>query len=434
MVSILTSCLALLALSSARAVEPWKGGNPTIGDLWDEYSNIFPNNNRNAASHRWANFILERSAGLEVKVIEQLFRGFCAVSGSPVTPSTGKRYKYSLPKVAGGSLNGFVYHCCSPCVCDTQEFIRVDTKTVQTAAGPRKFNFQVVGNPCSSPLFNATYKALWQDPFNPSRKSSLAQSAPDVNCHDKNLVASVMSDNGNVIVGMLFDEEPDNFEGMQYTDVANQPQLQQFCVERKAAGYNSGMGVIFAKVANITRPQALTTTHTTTVASTSPPFLQAAVVTSTGKVEVKMTKAHADVLTKTPAKAKLAFASAIAKTIGVAASDVTVTAIYIDGVKVSGRRLADSVVKVEWTAKAKKAVVAANINAAALKTNIQTEAKAVANVDIKVTETPTMTSKAFENSSPVASAASSAQPMAVASFSCLWGMIVLYWLFINQFQ
>lgn len=268
MISMLASCLGLLALWSADAVEPWKGGNPSIEDLWDEYYNIFPSSNRNAASHRWANFILERSAGLEVEVIQNLFRGFCAVSGSPVTPSSQKRYKYSLPKLAGGNLTGFVYHCCAPCVCDTEEFIRVDTKTVQTATGVRKFNFQVIGNPCASPAFDSTYTALWDDPFQPSRKSSLKESAPDVNCDSGNLAAAVTSDNGNIIVGMVFDEAND-FQGMGFTDVANEPKLQEFCLERKAAGYNSGMGVIFAKVANITRPQISTATQASEVSTAS---------------------------------------------------------------------------------------------------------------------------------------------------------------------
>eukprot|EP00440_Ansanella_granifera_P062834 gb/GFBE01068132.1/.p2 GENE.gb/GFBE01068132.1/~~gb/GFBE01068132.1/.p2 ORF type:complete len:104 (+),score=20.33 gb/GFBE01068132.1/:480-791(+) len=40
---------------------------------------------------------------------------------------------------------------------------------------------------------------------------------------------------------------------MEFTDVANTPQLLESCAARKAAGYNSGMGAIFAKVANITR-------------------------------------------------------------------------------------------------------------------------------------------------------------------------------------
>lgn len=60
-------------------------------------------------------------------------------------------YKMNLTSVAGGSVAGFTYFCCWPCVCDTQDFIRVDTKTIVTAAGPRQYHFLVIGNPCNDP-------------------------------------------------------------------------------------------------------------------------------------------------------------------------------------------------------------------------------------------------------------------------------------------
>ena len=54
-----------------------------------------------------------------------------------------------LEKVDGsGREQGFMYYCCWPCVCDTQDFIRVDTKNVTTASGERQYHFAVLGNPC----------------------------------------------------------------------------------------------------------------------------------------------------------------------------------------------------------------------------------------------------------------------------------------------
>jgi len=178
------------------------------------------------------------------------------VSGSPVRPASFKRYKYTaLPMVGGGNATGFLYHCCAPCVCDTQEFIKLDTKTIETKSGMQQFKFQVIGNPCSSPSFSSIYNKLWNDPFRPGSQSSLAQDAPDVKCDGEHLEAAVLSDHGNIIVGMMLDEV-DAFERMTFTDVASDDGLRGFCKQRKEAGYNSGMGVIFAKVANITRPQA----------------------------------------------------------------------------------------------------------------------------------------------------------------------------------
>ena len=59
-----------------------------------------------------------------------------------------------------------MYYCCWPCVCDTQDFIRVDTKTIRTAEGPQKFRVAVIGNPCDDP--SALTKQWSQRTSNPT--------------------------------------------------------------------------------------------------------------------------------------------------------------------------------------------------------------------------------------------------------------------------
>ena len=101
-----------LMLSVASAV--------TIRDMRANYSSIFKTGNRNAASHLWASWILDKAADLQPSKIEELFGGFCPISGSPVVPSESNRWEYSLPTLSGDRVTGVTYHCCSPCVCDTQ--------------------------------------------------------------------------------------------------------------------------------------------------------------------------------------------------------------------------------------------------------------------------------------------------------------------------
>merc|ERR1711908_43350 len=110
-----------------------------------------------------------------------------------------------------------------------------------------------------------------------------------------------------------------------------------------------------------------------------------------------MSKADAAALTAKP-EAKAAFASAIAKTINVPVDDVTITAIYVDGVQVASRRLSattetlagtsESTVKVDWSVHAPAAIETAAMDATALKTNIEGEAQAVANIVVAVTAPP----------------------------------------------
>ena len=49
----------LSSIDSEPPASTW--GGTTGQDLWNEYSNIFRYGNRNAASHLWATFVLERS-------------------------------------------------------------------------------------------------------------------------------------------------------------------------------------------------------------------------------------------------------------------------------------------------------------------------------------------------------------------------------------
>ena len=118
-------------------------------ELHQRYSEIFRYGNRNAASHLWTSYILDRAAVTPAAQIELLFSGFCAVSGSPVYPSDYKRYRLRLKHaVTGVDEVGFMYYCCWPCVCDTWDFIKVDTLTVKTADGPKVYRFAVIGDPC----------------------------------------------------------------------------------------------------------------------------------------------------------------------------------------------------------------------------------------------------------------------------------------------
>ena len=182
-----------------QVATPWHA--QTVQDLWNEYSKIFKYGNRNAASHLWSTFILERSAQMSAQKLELMFSGFCAVSGSPVRPNDYNRYLLRLNTVTGKKRTGTMHYCCWPCVCDTQDFIRVDTKTITTSEGPKKYHWTVLGNPC-----DRAYKLNepFVQPFG-VRKTTLAQEAAEVRCVDGKLQGATLSDNGYPIINMFFD-------------------------------------------------------------------------------------------------------------------------------------------------------------------------------------------------------------------------------------
>jgi len=221
---------------------PWNGED--VRDLHKEYYNIFKHGNRNAASHLWSKFLLDRSQDMTPEKFEYMFSGFCAVSGSPVSPQDRTRYRLNLDKVGGGKHTGYMYYCCWPCVCDTQDFIKVDTRNVTLFGGEaRQYHFAVLGNPCDHP---EELSRPFVQPFYNRGETTLKQEAAEVRCDENGkLLGAYLSDHGYIIISMFFDESP-SLKSMDESLFADH------CSQRAAAGYNSGMGEIFRKVAAIT--------------------------------------------------------------------------------------------------------------------------------------------------------------------------------------
>jgi len=270
--------LAVASLSKENEVVPqnvWRPAtaeNPAVTDLHNEYHNIFHHGNRNAASHRWATFLLQRSTQMTFDRLIFFFQGFCSVSGSPVRPSDYTRYRVTLPQVnTPTKLTGFMYYCCWPCICDTQDFIRVDTLDVTDRDGIiRKHNFAVIGNPCD-------YAEKLQEPFVQPfgrKTTTLAETAQEVRCDEEGVLeGATISDNGYIIIGMFFDAVEVKVEGKVAIDnptpgrISNTLVLGKsvnfhdesewlgfegsHCSDRARDGYNSGMGEIFRKVCTI---------------------------------------------------------------------------------------------------------------------------------------------------------------------------------------
>jgi len=226
--------------ASGEIVQPWDG--KTVQDLHREYGNIFKHGNRNAASHLWSSFLLDRAPFMSTKRLERLAGGYCAVSGSPVTPMSQTRYKMSLDRVDGsGKQVGYMYYCCWPCVCDTEDFIRVDTKTIRTRDGSKQYFVAVIGNPCDRPR---ELTRRFVQPFD-GRRTTIAESAAEVRCGvGGRLEGATMSDNGYVILSLFFDASSDH-------GVTANSEFASMCEDRKNNGYNSGMGEIFRRVAAI---------------------------------------------------------------------------------------------------------------------------------------------------------------------------------------
>merc|ERR1712178_158568 len=237
------------ANATGASVTAWSGSS--VRDLHSEYYSIFKTGNRNAASHLWSTFLFDRAPQMTHQTFLGLAAGYCAVSGSPVQPSRAKRYKITLPALGGGDVTGYMYYCCSPCACDTLDWIKVDTACIRTADGTRQHYVAVMGNPCAYPqALNAPYA----NPFS-GGSSTLARDAPELACDGQTLRGATLSDNGHVILSIFFMEEGAAGVGAStasisgaYNDVSA---MAQQCQSRADQGYASGMGLIFQQIAKI---------------------------------------------------------------------------------------------------------------------------------------------------------------------------------------
>ena len=290
-----------------RSIDPWPpatSNHPSIQDLSREYNTIFRHGNRNAASHLWSTFLLERAPQMAVERLQFFFSGFCAVSGSQVRPSDYNRYRLTLPLVGAAAaaadrntttkVTGFMHYCCWPCVCDTQDFIRVDTLDVTSRDGVvRQHYFAVIGNPCDYP---ERLEESFVQPFQYARgrTRTLSQAAPELKCLEGGVLkGATLSDHGYIIICMFFDAVPasslveDEEDDLQPWEAASQVpgrvasmevtihgtdsgdkndnsnsrfnsilyqderDWEHQCIDRAFHGYNSGMGEIFRRVSAI---------------------------------------------------------------------------------------------------------------------------------------------------------------------------------------
>jgi len=199
----------------------------TVNQLHSRYYDIFyRSQNRNAASHLWASYILDRASGMTAEEIRTLFGGFCPVSGSPVSPTTQNVWSAVPIKRAANThqvQRGNVHVCCWPCVCDLQEFVKVDRLDVQTRDGTVTFDVLVIGDPCIRP-------------------HEIPSLAPELQCNNGRLAGAYRSIGGHIVIGML--QAPGN-------SYYQAPAIADRCVRRKQQGYRGGMSTIFVEVASI---------------------------------------------------------------------------------------------------------------------------------------------------------------------------------------
>lgn len=300
--TLLVALLAVVATLGAPRGTVLVSAQPikSVRQLHQAYHEIFPSQNRNAASHKWIAHVVDRAKEMSAAQVETALTGFCAVSGSPVNPSDYNRYQLELEHAAGHRVKVYMHYCCWPCVCDVQDFVKIDTMDVETKDGVVSMHFAVIGDPCEHP---EKLKEPFVQPFD-GRYTTLERDAPELKCGaDGRLKGALYSDHGHVVIGGVFGAEkvqptessarlglggaPPGGEGSGGNDrddgddgeVAVAPaasslvgggkpgrvshgaggvlfqsegEYAEHCAERESRGHDSGMGEIFRRAAGVT--------------------------------------------------------------------------------------------------------------------------------------------------------------------------------------
>lgn len=210
---------------------------------------IFKSGDSFGAAYLWSAFLLQQSHEMTDEKLTQMFSGFCAVTGNTIDPEAGDaRWRVTLDEIEGGKRTGYMYYCCWPCVCDTRDHVKIDTKTVRLSHGKKKkYYFAVIGNPCDHP---EKFSKAFDDPFE-GHKALKDAISPDVQCDkDGKLKGAHTSDHGYIILTMFSDVD-------QSLKANHEEEYEDRCRKRAHDGYKAGrdgeagMGKVFQKLAGI---------------------------------------------------------------------------------------------------------------------------------------------------------------------------------------
>lgn len=232
------------------------------GVLVSAYDSVFRTGNRNSAGHLWTSYLTNRSSSKTAEELEELFRNFCGISGSIITPvphpmsditmSDGvglignSRWRLTLKDVHGAEHTGFMHYCSGcmawPCLCDARENVRIDTKTVTVAGNvQKKYKFAVIGNPCRTPGMAGQLQQAIRDPVFREQRVMLQTAAPELTCDGSVLQGASLSDNGHIMLTMFFDDIPG-------AEAHSEQAFAKMCDSR---GQGAGMGPIFRTLAGV---------------------------------------------------------------------------------------------------------------------------------------------------------------------------------------
>ena len=196
--------------------------------LMESFSEIFPDNNRNAGGAQFFHHIINMNLN---KNDFELYNSFyCGVSGSPVDPNRKNIYDYIIVKdLNDNDIYGKYYRCCWPCLCDIMKYVMVDKYDISFNDGTYyTYDVLTIDDPCCN-------------------ESNIPESVNSFRCSDNKTLNGIHSRSGRLIIALFYDTRiaTENDE-LSIQNVMNK------CSDRmntEPDDLTGGMGDIFVKLA-----------------------------------------------------------------------------------------------------------------------------------------------------------------------------------------
>ena len=117
--------------------------------LMDDFTTIFPDNNRNAGGSQFFHHIVNMKDKLTKENYLLYNTYYCGVSGSPIDPKRGDTYDYvKVKKKNKKEYIGKYYRCCWPCICDIMKYTIAEDFTIKLKDGSFKHTVLTINDPC----------------------------------------------------------------------------------------------------------------------------------------------------------------------------------------------------------------------------------------------------------------------------------------------
>ena len=120
-------------------------------DLANDWSEIFPDQNRNAAGPKFFKHILSKN--ISYQDFLEYNKLYCAVSGSLIDPNNKPEFVYLKSVENDDKICGFYFRCCIPCSCDLMKYSKAKKMKYTFTDGEKEFFVLTIKNPCGKDDF-----------------------------------------------------------------------------------------------------------------------------------------------------------------------------------------------------------------------------------------------------------------------------------------